>query len=107
MRYPELCCDKYNCSIQIRLTKSRHRPTDKNLQMPNVPFLQSILLPFSTFKLSPIRTLPAAAIPPENTNNKLEIQKCVIDCPICSHEPVSVTLKKNVMVITATPNQTE
>lgn len=29
------------------------------------------------------------------------MQKKVIDCPISNHDPVSVTLKKNVMVITS------
>jgi len=29
------------------------------------------------------------------------MQKKVIDCPISNHDPVSVTLKKNVMVMTS------
>jgi hypothetical protein len=73
-----------------------------------------------------IKDSPIEAIPAENTRSSEVMQKCDIDWPICSHEPVrgwvniitalprrvkkaanplpvSVTLKKNVIVITEKP----
>jgi hypothetical protein len=66
-----------------------------------------------------MRNSPAAQIPADHTSKREAMQKKVIDCPISNHEPrrqsdneqsgnagpvsflpVSVTLKKNVIVIT-------
>jgi len=40
-------------------------------------------------------------MPADHTSKREAMQKKVIDCPISNHEPVSVTLKKNVMVMTS------
>ena len=81
--------------------------------------------PFERLSTVPlIKASPEDVIPAENTRSREVMQKCDIDCPICNHEPVrkkdkknsgqstdfghrasslspvSVTLKKNVIVIT-------
>jgi hypothetical protein len=78
--------------------------------------------PFERFSTVPlIRASPDDVMPAENTRSREVMQKCDIDWPICNHEPakkkknhvklildverslfspVSVTLKKNVIVIT-------
>ena len=47
-----------------------------------------------------MRTSPTAQMPADQTSNSELIQKKLIVCPISSHEPVSVTFKKNVIVMT-------
>jgi len=42
---------------------------------------------------------PAAHIPADHTRSREMMQKKLIDWPISSHDPVSVTLRKNVIVI--------
>ena len=67
----------------------------------------------STFLLSPsaltvapprgcpaISTSPTAQIPADQTNSKELMQKKLMVCPISSHDPVSVTFRKNVIVMT-------
>ena len=48
-----------------------------------------------------MRTSPTTQIPADQTSSSEIMQKKLIVCPISSHEPVSVTFRKNVMVITA------
>ena len=70
-------------------------------------------IPHSTFLLSPsaltvapprgcpaISTSPTAQRPADQTNSKELMQKKLIVCPISNHDPVSVTFRKNVIVIT-------
>ena len=47
-----------------------------------------------------MRISPTAQMPADQTNNRELMQKKLIVCPISSHEPVSVTFKKNVIVMT-------
>ena len=47
-----------------------------------------------------MRTSPTAQMPADQTSNSELMQKKLIVCPISSHEPVSVTFKKNVIVMT-------
>ena len=47
-----------------------------------------------------INLSPNAQIPADHTSNIEVIQKKLIDCPISNHDPVSVTWKKKVTVIT-------
>ena len=44
---------------------------------------------------------PSAQMPADHTSNKELMQKKLIVCPISSHEPVSVTFRKKVIVMTA------
>ena len=43
---------------------------------------------------------PSAQIPADQTSSSELMQKKLIVCPISSHEPVSVTFIKNVIVMT-------
>ncbi len=47
-----------------------------------------------------MRTSPTAQMPADQTSSSELMQKKLIVCPISSHEPVSVTFRKNVIVIT-------
>lgn len=48
-----------------------------------------------------IKLSPNAQIPADQTSNREVIQKKLIDCPISSHDPLSVTWKKKVIVMPA------
>jgi len=51
-------------------------------------------VPYSNTRYSPIVYIPA-----EHTNNSEFTQKKLTDCPTSSHDPVSVTFRKNDIVI--------
>ena len=54
-----------------------------------------------------MRTSPTTQIPADQTSSSELMQKKLIVCPISSHEPVSVTFRKNVIVITDEVNRRE
>ncbi len=52
-------------------------------------------------------TSPTAQMPADHTSRRELIQKKLIVCPISSHEPVSVTFRKKVIVMTARGGKNE